>query len=89
MRAKQFTVFNLKGCVDRADDLLMAIREMSLSNEDAKALCKAQMLTAKEACDVWESLAWQMAYVEMFERQIRVEDPSVQTPENYNGGFEF
>lgn len=84
----QFKTFNLKACIDRADDLLTAIAEMHLSNEDAKALCDAQMLTSREGGDVWESLAWQMAYVEIFERQIRVEDEQCEKPPmNWNGGF--
>lgn len=87
---KQFRTCNLKGCIERADDLLVAAyKAMGLNNEDVMALAKAQMLTVMEDADHWESLAWHMVYMEAFERQVREEDQTMQPPPpNWNGGFD-
>lgn len=87
---KQFRMCNLKGCIERADDLLVAAKEMNISHEDLMALAKAQMLTNMEDSDHWESVAWHLVFMEAFERQVREEDPTVQPPpSNWNGGFSY
>lgn len=88
IQANQFQSCNLKECVERANKLLSSLKELHLSNDDAMALAKAQMLTNHENGDMWESSAWSMVYMEILERQIRAEDKTVPgNPPGHNGGF--
>jgi hypothetical protein len=72
--ADKFALTDLRGLIDRANELLSAAKEMQLSWPGIKQLADAQMQSNTEGGDVWEALAWKLAYHEAWEQVICSED---------------
>ena len=87
-KATNFREFNMVGCIEIANDILEYIQKLQLPYDLAMELCKKMQSDEDIQCDAWMRMAWGLAEIELFERQIRIEDPScVTNGPDFNGGF--
>lgn len=89
MNFKHFEQLNLAGVVERAQQIIVAIKELGLRSGYDGDIAVVEIMRANlETGDDWERMAIDMVRLELMERQMRREDPQVESQgPNFNGGF--
>lgn len=77
LSADKFKQTNLVGIISRANDILIMVEELNMPKAAREDLINAMLQVNLENQDHWEHLAWMMVKMEMFERDVREEDPSI------------
>jgi hypothetical protein len=88
IKASNFTCVNLRAVIERANEILEGLK--LIGSHDAQRLVASQLSNwlSRENLDEWESAAWMLVKLELFERQVRIEDRSMPRPNpGYNGGM--
>lgn len=87
MKLPQFKQTNLVAVLDRADTILTALHELT-NNHTGLERAHAALVAACEPGDDWERASLALVGVELMERRMRYEDPTVESfPANWNGGL--
>lgn len=83
----QFKQTNLSGVLSRANEILAHLSALGVT-PDSEDKMLTLMWIDMQVGDEWERAAIALAQVELFERRMRAEDPSVESyPEGWNGGI--
>lgn len=86
--AKHLTQLNMIAVVERASELIDHMVKLQMPLKQMSSLATQMLALKKDDLDDWEELAWRIVWMELQERQIREEDPSVEkAPAGWNGGF--
>jgi hypothetical protein len=82
----QFTQTNVRGVLERANEFLTGLRLFNISLDQQEDFVE-RCLQHCEPGDTWERASLALVAVEIFERNIRDQDPNVEKfPKGWNGG---
>lgn len=76
---QHFIYTNLQAVADRAHEFVASAVTLCMDNHSAMELLEQQVVAAKEYGDMHELASLTLAMLELQERAIRMEDPSVDS----------
>lgn len=89
MICAEFKQLNLKSVIDRANDILVALRELNFVNgPDIIRMIAIMTEVAEGEDDEWEVAALKLVRLEILERNVRIQDKTTESaPPGWNGGI--